>query len=75
MQTTFVIEVNDLKYTIQPNKKEDKMEYEVFTNCEKLFTIKKEIDGDWNTVESDIIPITEDIIFDIGEAIDRENTL
>jgi hypothetical protein len=44
--------------------------YEVFTNCEKLFTLKKASDGHWVTNEEDIIPISVDLVEEIGEALE-----
>jgi hypothetical protein len=67
----FIIKVNNISYTIHPYCEVDCNLFEVFTNCEKLFTLKKASDGNWTTDEKDIIPISEDLIADIGEALEQ----
>ena len=69
--TSFTIKVNNVAYTINPYCDVDCTLYEVFTNCEKLFTLKKASDGSWTTNEQDVIPISENLIEDIGEALDQ----
>jgi hypothetical protein len=68
---SFTIKVHNIVYTIQPSCEVDCTLYEVFTNCEKLFTLKKASNGNWITDEKDIIPISEDLIEDIGEAVEE----
>jgi len=67
---SFKIKVHDTSYIIKPYCEVDCTLYEVFTNCEKLFTLKKSSDGTWKTNETDIIPISESLVQDIGEALD-----
>jgi hypothetical protein len=71
MQKTFTVEINNLHYNINCYYDDDCTHYEVFTNCEKLFTLKKGSDGVWKTKENDIIPISPQLIDDIGNAIER----
>ena len=68
---TFTIRVHDIFYIIKPYVKDDNTFYEVFTNCEKLFTLKKNQPGLWVTNEKDVIPISENIVEDIGEVLDE----
>ena len=68
---SFTVSVNNLVYTINPYYEVDCTLYEVFTNCEKLFTLKKASNGTWTTHEKDIIPISENLIEDIGEALEQ----
>ena len=70
MNPSFIIQINDLSYNIK-NCEDDYTHYEVFTNCEKLFTLKKGSDGVWKTKEKDVIPIEDSIIENIGNAIER----
>ena len=67
----FTIKVNKVSYTIHPYCEFDCTLYEVFTNCEKLFTLKKASDGNWVTNEQDIVPISEELVEDIGEALEQ----
>ncbi|MEP6465024.1 MAG: hypothetical protein ABJB05_01910 [Parafilimonas sp.] len=71
MKQSFDINVNELTYSISTDKDVDSMCYEVFTKCEKLFTLKKSSDGSWKTNEEDIIPISENLVEEIGDAIER----
>ena len=73
MPEAFTIEVSNLTYTVKSYCEVDCTFYEIFTNCEKLFTLKKGSDGVWKTNEADIIPISDDIIADIGDAIDKHS--
>lgn len=68
---SFIIKVHNVSYIVKPYCKADCTLYEVFTNCEKLFTLKKASDGNWITDEYDIIPISEDIVDDIGQAVEE----
>jgi hypothetical protein len=68
---SFEIKVNNVSYTIHSYWEFDCTLYEVFTNCEKLFTLKKARDGNWITNEKDIVPISEDLVEDIGEALEQ----
>lgn len=68
---SFMVKVHNVLYTVKPHCETDCTLYEVFTNCEKLFTLRKAGDGNWITNEHDIIPITEDIVDDIGEAVEE----
>lgn len=68
---SFTIRVHNIVYIIRPYCETDCNLYEVFTNCEKLFTLKKTSDGTWTTDEQDIIPISEDLVYDIGEALEQ----
>ena len=70
-QASFTIKVHNVFYTIQPYCEFDYNLYEVFTNCEKLFTLKKVSDGTWATNEQNIIPISDDLVEDIGEALEQ----
>jgi len=74
MQESFIIEVSNLNYHIESYWEENSIYYEVFTNCEKLFTLHKISDGTWITREANIIPISADIFGDIGNAIDLHLT-
>lgn len=67
----FTIKVNELIYTVKPHENFDSALYEVFTNCEKLFTLKRGNDGRWITNEDDIIPLYDTLVEDIGEALDQ----
>jgi len=67
----FTIKVNDVVYTIHSYCEFGYTFYEVFTNCEKLFTLKKTSDGNWVTNEDDIVPISEELTEDIGEALEQ----
>ena len=58
-------------YIIKPYYEVDYTLYEVFTNCEKLFTLKRSSNGSWKTNEEDIIPISDSLVEDIGEALDE----
>jgi hypothetical protein len=68
---SFKIKVNDVSYTIHSYCEFDCTLYEVFTNCEKLFTLKKVSDGNWVTNEHDIVPISEELVENIGEALEQ----
>jgi hypothetical protein len=68
---SFTIKVNNTSYIIKPYCEVDCTLYEVFTNCEKLFTLKKGRDDSWKTDEDDIIPISESLVQDIGDALDE----
>ncbi len=68
---SFSIKVHNVSYTIHPYWEMDCTLYEIFTNCEKLFTLKKASDGNWTTNEKDIVPIYENLIEDIGEAVEE----
>jgi len=74
MQESFIIEVSNLNYHIRSYCEEDSNYYEVFTNCEKLFTLHKISDRTWQPREANIIPITSDIVEGIGNAIDLHLT-
>lgn len=68
---SFTIKVHNTLYIIKPFCEVDCTLYEVFTNCEKLFTLKRSGDGSWKTYEDDIIPISKSLVPDIGEALDE----
>lgn len=68
---SFTIKVHNMFYIINPFKKDDDVLYEVFTNCEKLFTLKKAGNGNWVTNEQDVIPISSNIVDDIGEVLEE----
>ena len=70
-QASFTIRVHNVSYTIRPYDEFDSTLFEVFTNCEKLFTLKKVSDGTWVTNEQNIIPISENLVEDIGEALEK----
>ncbi len=67
---SFTIKVNNVTYIIKPYREADCTLYEVFTTCEKLFTLKKAGNGDWVTNEQDIIPISGDLVEEIGDALE-----
>ncbi len=69
--TPFTIKVNELSYIVKPQQNFDSTLYEVFTNCEKLFTLRRCEDGNWVTNEDDIIPLYETLVEDIGEALNQ----
>ena len=69
--SSFTIKVHDVFYTIHPNYETNCILYEVFTTCEKLFTLKKTIEGNWITYEQDVVPISDDLINDIGEELEQ----
>ena len=64
---SFTVRVNNVSYIIKPYCEVDCTLYEVFTNCEKLFTLKKASDGHWVTNEEDIIPISVVLRSSVGE--------
>jgi hypothetical protein len=68
---SFTIKVHNTLYIVKPFCEVDCTLYEVFTNCEKLFTLKRSSDGNWKTYEDDIIPISESLVQDIGEALNE----
>ena len=68
---SFTIKVNNVFYTIHPYCDADCNLYEVFTNCEKLFTLKKTSDGSWAANEKNIFPISGKLVEDIGEALEQ----
>jgi hypothetical protein len=68
---SFTIRVHNMLYIIKPYYKADYILYEVFTNCEKLFTLKRSSNSSWKTNEEDIIPISDSLVEDIGEALDE----
>ncbi|HVX25369.1 MAG TPA: hypothetical protein VHB70_03450 [Parafilimonas sp.] len=69
--TSFNIKVNELSYIVKPQQLVGSTLYEVFTNCEKLFTLKRNNEGRWVTNEDDIIPLYETLVEDIGEALNQ----
>ena len=78
--TSFDIQVNDLRYIVKPYYENEMVVkpyyenemvfYEVFTTCEKLFTIRKN-KGKWETIENDVIPINNNLVEDIGGALEE----
>lgn len=68
---SFTIKVHDRFYIIKPYWNINCTLYEVFTNCDKLFTLKKTDHRNWITNETDIIPIYSDIVDDIGMALEE----
>ena len=72
---SFTIKVFDRFYIVKPFWNIDYMLYEVFTNCDKLFTLKKIDRGSWVTNESDVIPIYADLVNDIGEALEEHESI
>ena len=74
MQKSFIIEVSNLNYHIKSYWEEDSIYYEVFTNCEMLFTLYKISDGSCIPREANVIPISNDMLGDIGNAIDLHLT-
>jgi hypothetical protein len=69
MEESFFIHLHDNDYRIKPFCEVDCMMYEVFTNCDKLFTLHIGADGNWKTHEANVIPINENLINEIGDAI------
>ena len=67
---SFTIQVNDMRYIVKPYHKDEEVFYEVFTTCEKLFTLKQN-NGGWETIENDVIPITSSLVEDIGDALEE----
>ena len=74
MQESFTIEASNLTYHIKSYWEDDSIYYEVFTNCEKLFTLHRMSDGSWEQIETNIIPISAHIFENIGNAIDLHLT-
>ncbi len=68
---SFTIKVYDRFYIIKPRWNNDCTLYEVFTNCDKLFTLRKMKSGNWTTNEADVIPIYNEVVDDIGEALEE----
>ena len=68
---SFTIKVYDRFYIIKPYRNINQTLYEIFTNCDKLFTLKKTNSGDWITNEADVIPIYTELVNDIGEALEE----
>ena len=71
-EASFTIKVHTMFYIIKPCFGAEYTLYEIFTNCEKLFTLRKN-NGIWNTYEDDILPISESLVEDIGKALDEYN--
>ena len=63
-------------YYIQykPHCETDCTLYEVFTNCEKLFTLRKAGDGNWITNEHDIIPIMRILLMTLVRLLKNTNS-
>jgi hypothetical protein len=74
MKEPFTINLYNNTYLIKPYCEYDCTMYEVFTNCEKLFTLKLEADGSWGTHEGNVFPINKDLIGEIGDAITKYYT-
>ncbi len=68
---SFNIKVYERFYIVKPLWNADCIMYEIFTNCDKLFTLRKNKSGTWMTNETDIIPIYNELVEDIGEALDE----
>lgn len=68
---SFNIQVHDRYYIVKLYHAPDNILYEIYTNCEKLFTLIRTSEGTWKTNETDIIPISHSLVDDIGEAVDQ----
>lgn len=68
---SFTIKVYDKFYIVKPYWNLDCMLYEVFTNCDKLFTLRKNKYNHWVTNEADVVPIYTELVDDIGEALEE----
>jgi hypothetical protein len=49
--------------------------YQVFTFCEKLFTLQISTDGNWKTLEANVILINKALITEIGDVMTKNYTL
>ena len=74
MEESFVIHLHNNTYQVKPYCEVDCTTYEVLTFCEKLFTLQMGADGNWKTLEANVIPINQALIADIGEAITKHYT-
>lgn len=66
-----MIQLNTNKYSIKRHCQSDCTLYEVYTDCQKLFTLKRGADGEWKTEEDDIIPIDDQLLGNIGSEIEN----
>ena len=63
---SFTIKVDEKAYDIKPKCEADCTSYEVSTSCNKLFTLYMSADGTWKSLEKDVVPISEDLVTEIG---------
>ena len=68
---SFTVKVYQRFYIIKPLWNIDGLLYEVFTNCDKLFTLRKTNSGNWITNEADVVPMYSELVDDIGEALEE----
>ena len=68
---SFTVKLYERFYIIKPVWNTDCVMYEIFTNCDKLFTLRKTNGGNWITNESDVIPINNELVDDLGEALEE----
>ena len=74
IQDPFTIRLHANTYQIKPYCEVDCTMYEVFTDCKKLFTLKMGADGTWKTHETDVVPIDNALIAEIGNTIMKQHT-
>jgi hypothetical protein len=65
----FTIDVNKNRYQVEPICDEDCTRFKISTECEYLFTLCVDEYGNWQ-VEEDVIPLTENLVEEIGRAIE-----
>ena len=66
----FMIEVNGKEYSVLPICDEDECtRFRISTNCEYLFTLCTDEYGNWQ-MEKDVVPLDENLIDEIGRAIE-----
>jgi hypothetical protein len=74
MLNPFEIRIDTHTFQIKPHCEKDCIMYEVFRGSEKLFTLEMAADGNWKTVEAEVMSVHEALIAEIGDAIMKHYT-